>query len=217
MKIISPDQVGLVIPVKIATFNEFLTSNLPQPQYKNTQVLLEFTVESNKEVFLGDYVNYLIENKVYVLLMTQEGNSSFYAKEITDFHLMTIELTVSDSAVTTYEFKKFGQIPLNENKILYTIANVQQELKENQPLFILFDSLSDLVLWLDFTVTYKLIRKCMSTLRRRKNTSSLFLINKTSHNSEIISSFETLFDVVILSDAVNEARMLGVPKSRHLI
>jgi hypothetical protein len=106
---------------------------------------------------------------------------------------------------------------LNENKVLYTISNVQQELKENQLLFILFDSLSDMVLWLDFSVTYKLIRKCMSTLRRRKNTSSLFLINKSSHNSEIISAFETLFDVVILSDAINEVRMLGVPKSRHLI
>jgi len=188
---------------------------LPQTPYKNTQVLLEFTVESNKETFLGEYLKYLIDNKVYILLMTQEGNSTFYSQDITDFHLMTIELTVSDSAVTTYEFKKFGQIPLNENKVLYTISNVQQELKENNPLFILFDSLSDMVLWLDFNVTYKLIRKCMSSLRRRKNTSSLFLINKTSHSPEIISSFETLFDVVILSDAVNEARLLGVPKLRH--
>ena len=206
-----------MISVKITTFNEFLTSILPQTQEKNTNILLEFTVESNKEALLGEYLKLLVSKKVYVLLMTQEGNSSFYAKDINDFHLMTIELTVAESAVTTYEFKKFGQIPLNENKVLYTISNVQQELKENQLLFILFDSLSDMVLWLDFSVTYKLIRKCMSTLRRRKNTSSLFLINKSSHNSEIISAFETLFDVVILSDAINEVRMLGVPKSRHLI
>lgn len=207
-----------MIFVKIANFNEFITSILPQTKYKNTQLLLEFTVESNKEIFLGDYLKFLVDHEVYVLLITQEGNSSFYAKDITDFHLMTIELTVADSAVTTYEFKKFGQIPLNENKILYTIANIQQELKENQPLFILFDSLTDLVLWLDSTqtnVTYKLIRKCMSTLRRRANTSSLFLINKTSHNHEIISSFETLFDAVILSDAFNEVRLLGGPKVRH--
>jgi hypothetical protein len=148
--------------------------------------------------------------------MTQEGNSSFYSQDITDFHLMTIELTVADSVVTTYEFKKFGQIPLNEHKILYTITNVQQELKETNPLLILFDSLSDMVLWLDFNVTYKLLRKCMSSLRRRKNTSSIFLINKTSHNPEIISSFETLFDVVIVSDALNEARMLGIPKYRQV-
>lgn len=188
---------------------------VPQTPYKNNQLLLEFTVESNKETFLGNYLKFLIDSKTYVLLMTQEGNSSFYSSDITDFHLMTIELTVSDSAVTTYEFQKFGQIPLNEHKILYTISNVQQELKEENPLFILFDSLSDLMLWADFNITYKLIRKCMSTLRRRKNTSSLFLISKTSHSPEIISSFETLFDAVILSDAVNEVRMLGVPKYRH--
>ena len=204
-----------MISVKITNFNEFLDSVLPQTPYKNNQLLLEFTVESNKETFLGNYLKFLIDSKTYVLLLTQEGNSSFYSSDITDFHLMTIELTVSDSAVTTYEFKKFGQIPLNEHKVLYTISNVQQELKEENSLFILFDSLSDLMLWLDFNVTYKLIRKCMSTLRRRKNTSSLFLISKTSHSPEIISSFETLFDAVILSDAVNEARMLGVPKSRH--
>ena len=205
-----------MISVKISNFNEFLTSILPKTQYKNTQLLVECTVESNKEAFLGEYLNYLMKNNVYVLLMTQEGNSSFYSQNITDFHLMTIELTVADSAVTTYEFKKFGQIPLNEHKILYTITNVQQELKETNPLLILFDSLSDMVLWLDFNVTYKLLRKCMSSLRRRKNTSSIFLINKTSHSPEIISSFETLFDVVIVSDALNEARMLGVPKYRQL-
>jgi hypothetical protein len=205
-----------VISVKITDFNEFLTSILPKTQYKNTQILLECTVESNKEAFLGEYLNYLMKNNVYVLLMTQEGNSSFYSQDITDFHLMTIELTVADSVVTTYEFKKFGQIPLNEHKILYTITNVQQELKETNPLLILFDSLSDMVLWLDFNVTYKLLRKCMSSLRRRKNTSSIFLINKTSHNPEIISSFETLFDVVIVSDALNEARMLGIPKYRQV-
>lgn len=205
-----------MISVKITDFNEFLTSILPKTQYKNTQILLECTVESNKEAFLGEYLNYLMKNNVYVLLMTQEGNSSFYSQDITDFHLMTIELTVADSVVTTYEFKKFGQIPLNEHKILYTITNVQQELKETNPLLILFDSLSDMVLWLDFNVTYKLLRKCMSSLRRRKNTSSIFLINKTSHNPEIISSFETLFDVVIVSDALNEARMLGIPKYRQV-
>ncbi len=205
-----------MISVKITNFNEFLTSILPKTPYKNTQLLVECTVESNKEAFLGEYLNYLMKNNVYVLLMTQEGNSSFYSQDITDFHLMTIELTVADSVVTTYEFKKFGQIPLNEHKILYTITNVQQELKETNPLLILFDSLSDMVLWLDFNVTYKLLRKCMSSLRRRKNTSSIFLINKTSHNPEIISSFETLFDVVIVSDALNEARMLGIPKYRQV-
>lgn len=209
-----------MISVKITKFNEFLAAVFPKTAdtpYTNTQLLLEFTVQSNKEEFLGEYLTNLLENNVYVFLITQEGNSSFYIQDSSDFHLITIELTVSDSALTTYEFKKFGQIPLNENKILYTINNVLQELEENNPLFILFDSLSDIILWLEFSTTYKLMRKCMSFLRKRNNTSSLFLINKTSHSPEIISSFETLFDAVLISDDNNEARLLGTPKYRHII
>ena len=208
-----------MISVKITNFKEFLATVFPKSAdtpYTNTQLLFEFTIQSNKEEFLGEYLRNLLENNVYVLLITQEGNSSFYAQEITDYHLMTTELTVSDSAIATYEFKKFGQIPLNENKILYTVNNILQELEENNPLFILFDSLSDIILWLEFNVTYRLLRKCMSTLRKRKNTSSLFLFNKTSHSQEIISSFENLFDAVLLSDDLNEARLLGAPKYRQL-
>ena len=208
-----------MISVKITNFKEFLATVFPKSAdtpYTNTQLLFEFTIQSNKEEFLGEYLRNLLENNVYVLLITQEGNSSFYAQEVTDYHLMTTELTVSDSAIATYEFKKFGQIPLNENKILYTVNNILQELEENNPLFILFDSLSDIILWLEFNVTYRLLRKCMSTLRKRKNTSSLFLINKTSHSQEIISSFENLFDAVLLSDDLNEARLLGAPKYRQL-
>lgn len=214
------DEKELVVSVKFTNFNEFLASEIPNiadTPIANTQLMLEFTVKSNKEEFLGEYLKNLLSNNVYVMLITQEGNSSFYAQDISDYRLMTIELTVADSAIAIYEFKKFGQIPLNENKILYTINNVLQELKENNPFFILFDSLSDIILWLEFNTTYKLIRKCMSTLRKRKNTSSLFLINKTSHSPEIISSFETLFDAVLISDDSNEARLLGTPKYRHIL
>ena len=178
---------------------------------------MEFTIESNKEEFLGNYIKYLIEKNVFILLITQEGNSSFYIKDISDFHLMTIELTVLDESIANYEFKKFGQIPMNVNKILFAINNVLDELEGKKYLLVIFDSLTDLILWHDFNMTYKFMRKCASKLRRGPRVSSIFLINKASHSAQVLSSFETLFDGVIVSKAENECELKGPVKYRYII
>ena len=210
-----------MISVKFDCFDGFIKKILPDPKtkhYNNTQLLLEYTIESNKEKFLGEYIiKTLIEKDVYTLLITQEGNSSFYIEDPTDVHILVTELTVSDAGLKNYEFKKFGQIPLNENKILFTINNVINEFAGKNWLFIVFDSLSELILWLDFNTTYKFMRKCISNLRRVKQVSSCFLINKPSHSPQILSSFENLFDGVIVSKAENDCDVKGTIKYRYII
>jgi len=207
--------------VKFTCLDEFVKSVLPDParntHHNNVQLLLEFSVESNKEDFLGEYIKNATDQDVYTLLITSEGNSSFYLKDFADFHIMTVELTVSDSAISNFKFKKFGQIPLNENKILFSINNVLQELAGNKRLLIIFDSLSELILWLDFNTTYKFMRKCISNLRRVENVFSFFLINKNSHSPEVLSAFETLFDGIIVSQAKNECDLKGEIKFRYII
>jgi len=211
-----------VIPVKFQEFREFIESILPTPSKKyhtNTQLLLEFTSESNKEDFLAEYIRYLVKDKgVYILLITQEGNSAFYLKGLSDFRIMSIELTVMDSSLhSNFEFEKFGQIPLNESKILFALNNVIKEFDGNRHLLILFDSLTDLILWRDFNTTYKFMRKCVSNLRRHLKVSSIFMINKESHSSEILASFETLFDGIIVSEGFNECSLKGTVKYRYII
>ncbi len=185
-------------------------------EYNNTQLLLEFTVESNKEAFLGEYISSLISHDVYTLLITPEGNSSFYLEKPSNFHVMVIELTVSDSALSNFQFEKFGQIPLNVNKILFSINNIVNEFAGERWLFIAFDSLSELILWQDFTTTYKFMRKCVSNLRRVKKVSSCFMINKHTHSLEILSAFENLFDGVIVSEGSNECNVKGPIRYRSL-
>ncbi|NVM52064.1 MAG: hypothetical protein HWN66_00080 [Candidatus Helarchaeota archaeon] len=197
-----------------------MESILPDPSTRlqhNTQLLLEFTIESNKEEFLSEYINYLIKKNIFILVITQEGNSSFYFKNLSDYHIMCIELTVLDSSIANFEFKKFGQIPLNENKILFAINNVLNEFKGKKHLLIIFDSLTDLILWHDFNVAYKFMRKCASNLRRNERISSIFLINKTSHSLQELAAFETLFDGIIVSEGVNECKLKGTVKYRHTI
>ena len=183
--------------------------------YTNSHLLMEFTVESNKERFLGNYIEELAKNDVYILLITQEGNSSYYLQNFSDFHIIVIELTVLESSSSNFEFQKFGQIPMNENKILFSINNVLHELKDKTVL-IIFDSISDIILWLDFNVAYKFMRKAISNLRRDKTVSSFFLINKRSHSEQILAAFESLFDGVIVTDAVNECQAKGVIKYRYI-
>lgn len=212
-----------MIPVKFKECREFIESILPKPsdrRHSNTQLLLEYTVESNKEDYLHDYIKYLIEKNVFILLITQEGNSTFYTKTLSDFHLMTIELTVMDSSLQkSYEFKKFGQIPLNESKILFAMNNVLQEFEQsaNRHLLIIFDSLTDLILWLDFNIAYKFMRKCVSNLRRFERVSSIFMINKKSHSAEVLAAFETLFDGILVSEGIDECNMKGILKYRYII
>lgn len=208
-----------MISIKFKNCNEFFESVLPKPKgpHSNTQLLLEYTVESNKEEFLAEYINFLIDKDVFILLLTQEGNSTFYTKDLLDFHLMPIELSVQDSTIANYEFKKFGQIPMNENKILFAINNVVNELEGKKYLLIIFDSLTDLILWHDFNLAYKFMRKCISTLRRNPQVSSIFQINKNSHSQQELSAFETLFDGILLSNGVNECELKGTLKHRYVI
>jgi KaiC/GvpD/RAD55 family RecA-like ATPase len=209
-----------VISVKFQTFDKFIKAILPDPSTpfrSNSHLLVEYTIGSNKEEFLGQYIRYLAEKDIYVLLITQEGNSAFYMKEYSDPHVISIELTVLDSAVANYEFKKFGQIPMNENKILFSINNVIEELGGEKQLLLIFDSLTDIILWLDFTTTYKFMRKTISKLRRAEHVSSIFLINKKSHSDQVLSSFESLFDGVLESTAKNTCTVKGVIKFRYII
>lgn len=208
-----------MISIKFTKCYEFFESVLPKPTnpHTNTQLLMEFTVESNKEEFLGSYIQDLIKKDVYILLITQEGNSTFYTKDISDFHLMTIELSVLDSTVLNYEFKKFGAIPMNENKILFAINNVVNELEGKKYLLIIFDSLTDLILWHDFNIAYKFMRKSVSSLRRNPRVSSIFQINKNSHSTQEISAFESLFDGIFVSEGENECRLKGTLKYRYMI
>ncbi len=208
-----------MISVKFNSFNEFISSILPKPTkkyYTNTQLLLEFTIDSNKEDFLGEYIRYLTQKDIYTFLITQEGNSSFYLKDFSDFHVICVELTVQESAVTNYEFKKFGQIPFNVSKILFSINSVLNELGREKTVLIIFDSLTDIILWLDFNTAYKFMRKAVSYLRSSYNVSSLFLINLKSHSEQILSAFESLFDGVLISDDINECRVKGTIKHRYL-
>ena len=208
-----------MISVKFEKCQEFFESVLPKPTglHTNTQLLLEFTVESNKEEFLGEYIKDLIARDVFVLLLTQEGNSTFYTHELSDYHLMPIELSVLDTAISNYEFKKFGQIPMNENKILFAINNVVNELEGKKFLLIIFDSLTDLILWHDFNIAYKFMRKGVSTLRRNPRVSSIFQINRNSHSAPELSEMETLFDGIFLSEGENECSLKGPIKYRYLI
>jgi len=219
-KIFEQNVRSVVISIKFKNFDECMKSILPSPAtlfHTTSHLLIEYTVNSNKEVFLGEYIQFLIQKDIFVLLITQEGNSSYYIKDFSEPRIISVELTVLDSAVANYEFKKFGQIPMNENKILFSITNVIQELGAEKQIFIIFDSLTDLILWLDFNVAYKLMRKAISKLRRAENVSSLFLINKTTHSRQVLSSFESLFDGILESDAINTCNVKGVIKYRYII
>ncbi len=209
-----------MISVQFKSFNEFTEAILPSPSANysnNTQLLMEFTLESNKEEFLGEYIKYLIKKDVYTLLFTQEGNASFYLKDFSDSHIITIELTVLESPSSNYEFKKFGQIPMNENKILYVINNVLREFGGKKPNLVVFDSISDIILWYDFTTAYKFVRKCVSNLRRTENTHSIFLISKTSHSEKELSAHENLFDGILVSEGKNECSVRGGIKYRYIL
>ena len=119
--------------------------------------------------------------------------------------------------VANYEFKKFGQIPMNENKILFSINNVIEELGGEKQLLLVFDSLTDIILWLEFNTAYKFMRKAISKLRRAEQVSSIFLINKKSHSDQVLSSFESLFDGVLESTAKNTCTVKGIIKFRYII
>ena len=216
----------MVFCIKFINFIEFIDSILADPFDINSHLLLEFTIESNKEEFIGDYIKFLIKKNINILLFTQEGNSSFYLKDSSDNNIITVELTVLDSISpesqfkklkTTNKFKRFSKIPLNKNKILYILKKILREIGGKRPILIIFDSLSDILLWFDFKIAYKFMRECISVLRQIKNLVSIFLINKNSHSSQTMSAFESLFDGILISDAINECKVKGVIKNRTTI
>jgi hypothetical protein len=87
-----------------------------------------------------------------------------------------------------------ASVPFND--ITRIIHATGKALESELETWILFDNLSDLVFSTSFEQAYVFARHATDVIAS-KNGSALFLLNKTAHNQETKSAFESLFSTIV--------------------
>jgi hypothetical protein len=87
-----------------------------------------------------------------------------------------------------------ASVPFNDiTRIIHATGKAMESELET---WILFDNLSDLVFSTSFEQAYVFARHATDVIAS-KNGSALFMLNKTAHNQETKSAFESLFSTIV--------------------
>jgi hypothetical protein len=155
-------------------------------------VLFKFDPDKHYERVVNDF---LIENLAYgrlCCIFTRRNSRihriSMNKRDVSIFLLspITSKIQKTSEAETVLPVTDLSGI----------LGIVQEKSSEGKnPIAIIFDSLSDIVLMVGFEAAYKFTRHLIDMISMLK-IPALFLINEKAHRKEVVSAFEGLFEVL---------------------
>ncbi len=152
--------------------------------------LLEFDPSSDYEKVILSLVSESKDLGMVPIIFTRKS-SGIYANIPDKRRIQFVILTPDISVPMRGSHENETLLPIRDISL---ILNAVNEFTKHHPerTLIIFDSLSDLILSLDFPKTYAFTRYALENLESRKATA-IFLLNPKAHDERIVSSIRSLF------------------------
>jgi len=153
-------------------------------------ILLEFDPASHYEKAIQDFATEALANLEPIVIFTRKGSaiySPLSQQKAVKFFCLTQQVSVP---------KEFSEnemlLPSNDTSLMLDIFDKTLKAHPQGNINVVFDSLSDLVLSIDFEKTYRFMRYAIEMLASPRNTV-VFLLNQTAHDPKVESSLKSLF------------------------
>jgi len=167
------------------------TLGLSHQQLEGRRILLEFDPTSNYEKAIKDFAAEASANIGTTVLFTRKESPVYSAinTQATVRFLLTPLISVPATGASENEMLLPAD---NTPLILESLFRTLKTYSASGSIFMVFDSLSDLILTIGFEKTYSFLRYVMDLLASTKVTA-LLLLNSSAHDPKIVSSLRGLF------------------------
>jgi len=165
---------------------------LTHQQMAGKNILFEFDPASDYERIIQNFVTEALANAEPVAVFTRRGStihSALSKREAVRFLILTQRVSAPQVDTSTNEIL----LPANNSPLLLDALNKTLETCPQGNLSVVFDSLSDLVLFNGFEKTYGFVRYALEMLSSEKATS-LFLFDPKAHDVKVSSGLRSLFN-----------------------
>ena len=170
------------------------------------QNLVEYDEIKNKNTILREILNHKLYSNEIILIFTPIGKSqhilSGIEPKINNNFIKVFEYSVN---IDTLQVFRENGIEINRTSIdlslLYEIIckGTEVGLERNKRVTLIFDSLTELLNWYDFSKTYKFIKRIADKLKEDPTRfTTYFLINLKSHDEKTKNAIHVIFDNVLI-------------------
>ncbi|MDE1854227.1 MAG: hypothetical protein KGI38_10860 [Thaumarchaeota archaeon] len=162
-------------------------------------VLLEVDPSTNYEAALTGYANEKISAGGLVYAFTSKGSPVYNSlAEIRGvrFYLMTSHVSYPKSSDKENELL----VPQNDMAVLLDLLDKTTSSTSGTPISVVFDNISDFVLYLGFESSYKFVKQANEILDRPK-VSSVYLMTIGAHDERVLSLTKSLFRMHAIYDS----------------
>ncbi len=154
-------------------------------------VLFEVDPSTNYETSLASYVGGKTASGGLVYVFTSKGSPVYNAiAGITGarFYLMTSHVSYPKTSDKENELL----VPQNDMAVLLDLLDKTVASTAGTPLSVVFDNISDFILYLGFEASYKFVKQANEILDRPK-VSSVYLMTMGAHDERVMSLTKSLF------------------------
>jgi hypothetical protein len=190
------EPVPQVVPVT-SPFSKRVAT--PGVSFEGTRSLLEVDPSSNYEDVVKDFSIEQIPHGALVFVFTSRGSpvfNSLYDRVGVRFYVMTSKVSYPKPT----ELQNEVLVPQNDQAVLLDLIDKTVVSTAEGKASVIFDSISDLILYLGFEGSYKFIKQANEILSLPK-VSGLFLLTSGAHEDKILSLIRSLFPNHLLYDA----------------
>jgi hypothetical protein len=167
--------------------------------FEGTRSLLEVDPSSNYEDVVKEFSVEQISHGALVFVFTSRGSPVFHS--LSDrvgvrFYIMTSKVSYPKPTDLPNEVL----VPQNDQAVLLDLIDKTVASTAESKASVIFDSISDLILYLGFEGCYKFIKQANEILSSPK-VSGLFLLTSGAHEDKMLSLIRSLFPNHLLYDA----------------
>lgn len=177
-----------IIPAQQDLFSKHLGIN--HRQLVGRKILFEFDPASRYEKAIQDVVAEAIANSEQIVVFTRKSSTLHLAlreQKAVKFFCLTQQFSIP---------KEFSEnevlLPAGDISLMLSVLDKTLKAYPQSAINVIFDSISDLVLSIGFDKTYLFLKYAGEVLASPKNTT-LFLLNQTAHDPQVVSSLRSLF------------------------
>jgi hypothetical protein len=161
----------------------------------NNSVLFEVDPAVPYEAGVRDFVKEFLTNNYATFVFTSRGSPTYnalYAFKGTRFYILTSKVSYPKPiAESTTEIL----VPLHDLSILLDLMDkTVASSKEGTPVVIIYDNLSDIILFSGFESCYKFVKQANEILSDSK-AASLFLLTANAHEEKSVNLIKSLFHI----------------------
>jgi hypothetical protein len=164
-----------------------------------TPALLEVDSSTNYEQAVKEFAQVWTSQGGLVYVFTSKGSpvyNSLTSIPGVRFYIMTSKVSYPKPSASENEIL----VPQNDVAVLLDLLDKTISATADTPVSVVFDSISDFVLYLGFEACYKLIKQANEILNRPK-VSSVYLMTVGAHEERIVSLTRSLFRTHMKYDA----------------